>query len=398
MDKCSISKDDKQLLSEAFTLDRDMIADKLLNGTYEWTVPRRIALRKTGTSKKRIVYIYDIVDRLVMGVLYSVFSEYFKDRISDYCYSYKAGVSTGKAVGIIRDFDGSLKSYGVKLDIHAYFNSISKERVNEMLNELFADSKETQGMLKSLHDLLNDDRALVKGKEIAEYKGVIPGTPLASFFANYCLNECDKHFENSGTAYSRYYDDIIILNQNKEKLYEELEYIKASLDKYGLTINEDKYCYFDPGEDITFLGLKLRSDGKIDMSDHAKQKVKRQIHRWCRKGRKEIETCGVEFMTMATSINRRINNKNFKCYIRNEATFGWCHYMFRYITTTDSLKELDLYTKDTLRAMKTGHHNKTNYGAISEDEFLQIGWVSLVQLYRLFKTDFDYYCEVISLI
>ena len=35
-------------------------------------------------------------------------------------------------------------------------------------------------------------------------------------------------------------------------------------------------------------------------------------------------------------------------------------YAFPKINVTESLKEIDLYTKDTLRAMKTGKHNKAN--------------------------------------
>ena len=398
MDKTNISKEEKQELSEAFTFDRNELIEKIMSNSYGWSVPRRVELRKTGTTKKRIVYIYSVIDRLMLGVLYSVLSEYFKDRISPYCYSYKVGVNIGKAVKFIRDFDGSLNSYGVKIDIHAYFNNISRDRVHEMLTELFGNSEEMSGLNKTLISLLDDDRCNFKGREITEYKGVIPGTPLASFFANYCLNECDRHFENSDTVYARYSDDIILMNQDKSKLDEGLKIVEGYIAKYGLTLNEDKYCYFNPGDDITFLGLKLRNDGKIDMSDHSKQKVKKQIHRWCKKGRKEIEMYGAPFMGIATAINRRINNKNFKCYIRNEGTFGWCHYMFRYITTTDSLKEIDLYTKDTLRAMKTGHHNKANYKAVAEEEFAEMGWVSLVQLYNLYRTDFDYYCEVISLL
>ena len=72
-------------------------------------------------------------------------------------------------------------------------------------------------------------------------------------------------------------------------------------------------------------------------------------------------------------------------------------YAFRYINTDKSLKEIDLYTKDTLRAMKTGKHNKANYKALSEEDFKQMNWVSLVQLFHLYKRDFDYYCEVIDL-
>ena len=85
------------------------------------------------------------------------------------------------------------------------------------------------------------------------------------------------------------------------------------------------------------------------------------------------------------------------CIIGNESTFGWCHYAFRYINTIESLIEIDFYTRDTLRAMKTGKHNKANYKAISDDEFKALGWVSLVDMYKLYKEDFDYYIEIVEI-
>ena len=48
--------------------------------------------------------------------------------------------------------------------------------------------------------------------------------------------------------------------------------------------------------------------------------------------------------------------------------------------------------------MKTGKHNKANYKALTENDFKEMGWVSLVQLYHLYRRDFDYYCEVIDLL
>ena len=126
--------------------------------------------------------------------------------------------------------------------------------------------------------------------------------------------------------------------------------------------------------------------------------MKKQIHRWCRKGRMEIEREHQDFNIVASRIMRKLNNKNFKCFIYNEEQFGWCAYAFPRITTTETLKELDLYTKKCLRAMKTGKHNKANYKAMTEEEFHSLGWVSLVQLYWLFKKDFDYYCEIIELL
>lgn len=112
----------------------------------------------------------------------------------------------------------------------------------------------------------------------------------------------------------------------------------------------------------------------------------------------EMEIDHKPFELVARNIIRRLNYKNFKCYIEFDSTFGWCHYAFRYINTIQSLIEIDFYTRDTLRAMKTGKHNKNNVKALSDDDFKRLGWVSLVDLYKLYIEDFDYYCEIIELL
>ena len=82
-------------------------------------------------------------------------------------------------------------SVGVKIDIHAYFNSVSRERVIEMINELF-----TGGLKITMEKLLLDDRVLWKGNIIKEWKSLIPGCAFGSFLANWCLRECDLDFND----------------------------------------------------------------------------------------------------------------------------------------------------------------------------------------------------------
>lgn len=389
--KQGMKKDDKDLLWKIKEIERTDIINKLLSGTYEWSIPRKVEIAKSESKKKRVVYLYDIRDRYILGVLYRAVSNRYKDLISDSCFSYKKGTSTNDAIHYIKDRKTDELKYGVKIDIHAYFNSVSEERVIEIINELFSG-----GIKLTLEKLLLAKTVYYKGQIIEEWKSLIPGCAFGSFLANMCLKECDEYFKNK--VYARYSDDIIILSNSKEDLEKDLIKIKEFIGKYGLEINPNKYTWFEPGDDVEYLGLKLRGDGKIDISEHAKKKIKKQIHRWCRKGRMQIERDGVNFEKVAHRIIRQLNNKNFKCYINNEATFGWCHYCFRYITTIESLQEIDFYTRDTLRAMKTGKHNKANIKALSEQELHKLGWVSLVELYYLYKRDFDYYCEVIELV
>ena len=145
-------------------------------------------------------------------------------------------------------------------------------------------------------------------KVISEWKSLIPGCAFGSFLANFCLKACDEYFDNENVIYARYSDDIIVITDSKDKLQMYLDKIMDFLNQYGLTMNPDKYTWFKPGDSIEYLGLKLDDNGNIDISNHAKQKIKKQIHRWCRKGRMEIERDYKSFESVARRIIKQINN------------------------------------------------------------------------------------------
>lgn len=389
--KQDFSKEDKDTLWKLKEIYKNDIVEELMSGEYEWSTPRKVEIAKSESKKKRVVYIYNVKDRYILGVLYRAISTYYSDNISDRCFSYTKGKNTSNAIRYIKDNKTDKLNYGVKIDIHAYFNSVSKEKVIEMINCLFSG-----GIKESIEKLMLNDTVLWKGQEIQEWKALIPGCALGSFFANYTLKECDEYFENKNSVYARYSDDIIVIEDSKEELQKDLDIIMNYLNKYGLTMNPDKYTWFEPGDDIEYLGLKLLGDGTIDISDHAKQKIKKQIHRWCRKGRMEIERDYTPFNVVARRIIRQLNNKNFFCAINHDTKFGWAMYSFSKINTIQSLKEIDFYTKDTIRAMKTGKHNKANCKAMSDDEFHKLGYLSLVEMYMLYRQDYDYFMEVIE--
>ena len=191
---------------------------------------------------------------------------------------------------------------GLKLDIHAYFNSVSREKLHQIIDELFEKQqniksigdevdtdrdKKLQGIKTSIESMLFNDTVNYNGQLIQEYKSLVPGSPFGSFLANWVLRELDLCFMNE--TYARYSDDIIIIENSKDKIDKDLEIILKCIGDIGLTINHEKYKWFSCNDDIEFLGLKLCSNGDIDISDHAKHKIKKQIHRWASKGRVEIE-------------------------------------------------------------------------------------------------------------
>ena len=375
-------------------------------------------------------------DRFVLGVLYRVFSYCYNDELSAACFSYRKDIGTIDALHYIKEQrdkaseitqDKPEDYIGLKLDIHAYFNSVGKEKLHQDVDELFNRQQsinsmgsevdtdrdiKLQGIKISIESMLFNDAVNYNGQLIQEYKSLVPGSPFGSFLANWVLRELDLCFIDK--TYARYSDDIIIIENSKDKVDKDLEIILKYIGDIGLTINPEKYQWFNCNDDIEFLGLKLCSNGDIDISDHAKHKIKKQIHRWTSKGRVEIEKQtkennkntsrldkkdieSKEFRRVAIKILRRINNKNFFCAVGSSNQFGWGLYSYPKITTTKTLYELDMYTKECIRSMKTGKHNRSNINAVSDDELKSMGYLSLVQMFKLYRTDRDYFNEVLEI-
>lgn len=97
--------------------------------------------------------------------------------------------------------------------------------------------------------------------------------------------------------------------------------ISDKLAEVGLTINESKYEWSTPGDEITYLGLKIQSD-KIDISKHSAMKFKKKIKNACVQGRKEIEIERKDPYKVAKKILKRYNHRVYKCYIQDESKFG----------------------------------------------------------------------------
>ncbi len=183
---------------------------------------------------------------------------------------YKKGVKTLTAIEYLLSDKDIFNKYGVKLDISAYFNSVSETYLRKILDELMVGEDELK---RVLHDLFFDNTVIYKGRLIQEFKSLIPGTSLSSFFANYCLKDLDNYIVNKlGITYARYSDDIIFFADTIEELKVGLQKVSEKLAELGLKINENKYEWFKPGDEITYLGLKIQGD-KIDISKNSAKKI-----------------------------------------------------------------------------------------------------------------------------
>ncbi len=73
-----------------------------------------------------------------------------------------------------------------------------------------------------------------------EAKGVMAGTPVSPFLANYYLKDMDVFFAKRDCIYMRYADDILILADSKEKLEELRNDLISIISSKGLEMNPEK--------------------------------------------------------------------------------------------------------------------------------------------------------------
>lgn len=406
--KNKIVGSDREYLETLLTTEHyKVIIPLILDGTYNWSIPRKIEIAKIGSSKKRIVYIHDIQDRVILSVLNEAYSDAFKDEISKSVFSYRENERTLSAVKSLLKDQTIFTKYAVKLDISSYFNSVSESSLKDVVDDKLSP---TSGIHKLLTNLLFYNKAVktrcnhetgevISLNVIDEYMSLIPGSSFSSFLANYILKDIDEWLESlSDITYARYSDDMIIFSDNKEHLTNLTNLLLEKLSKFGLTVNPDKYTYYNPGDVITFLGLVFWRDrqsesNQIDIASKTAKKLKSKIHHMAKEARRRVEQDNKNPYKEISKVIAKFNNLIYRSYLFEEGKYGWAYYVFNNINTTKTLRELDFYLVDTLRYIYTGKHNTANISKVSKETLYQLGMKSFIEMYNFFKIDKQYYRE-----
>ena len=209
-------------------------------------------------------------------------------------------------------------------------------------------------LLAFLTALLTEPRALEGDGVVTGQKGIMAGTPIASFYANLYLKDLDEIFRDKGVLYARYSDDIILFTE-KEKLDQYMEKLQNMIKENKLTLNPHKIQLIKPHDKWDFLGFSYEN-GIIDLSEISIKKIKGKIKRSSRKLRRWMNKNNANYERAISAVIRKYNRKFFM--IENTRELTWQLWYFPVINTSKSLKEIDLYMQESLRYIKTGKYNK----------------------------------------
>lgn len=342
-------------------------------------LPEKSVISKLSSQKKRVVYTYPEAENRVLKLLTYLMLRKYDGAFPSGLYSFRPGRTAKDALtGLLRLPVQRMYSY--KADVSNYFNSIEIPRLLPMLRETLEDDPE---LYRFLAALLSEPEALENGLPVVEQKGIMAGTPIASFFANLFLADLDRHFERAGVPYRRYSDDIILFGSTPEETAQHAAFVRDFLAENGLFLNPAKECFSSPEEGFTFLGFMVRGD-TVDVAPVSVQKLKAKMRRKTRALARWRDKNGLEGEKAAKAFIRVFNRKLFENPQDSELT--WTYWFFPVINTAASLNEIDRYAQECVRYLISGARTKARF-TVRYERMKALGLKNLVHAYYDFSEE-----------
>ncbi len=354
------------------------ICTKIANETYLFSIPQKHLISKGHSGKKRTVYTFQENEMMALKLLSYLLYDY-DDMFSPNLYSFRKNSSVKTAIRNISNIKNINKMYGYKVDISNYFNSIDTSLLLQNLRKDIQDQK----LLSLFEKLLKSDVAEYRGELLTEQKGVMAGTPISAFLANYYIKEIDEYFWNQNVVYARYADDIILFCSKEDELKKHQQTLAKFFQKYHLSVNPDKEYFFKPTDEWEFLGFSFH-EKEIDLSQNSLRKIKGKIRRSARGIRRWMLKKNSTPEIALKAMNRKYNRKFYGKAEKEE--LSWKYWFFPTITTADSLKIIDQYLQEQERFLVTGKHNQKNYEKVPYEMLKKYGYKSLVNEYYRSKS------------
>lgn len=351
---------------------------KLLDRNYTMPPPFHKCIPKNMSGAKRDIYIWKGSVKYLFQLI-AFASRKYDSMYSDGLYSFRTSRTARDFLLRILNFENTADYYIVKADVSNYVSSIVPELIIPKLEELLSDDPAFLDLTKYL--LLRRECIESDGSIVSCEPGGMGGIPLANMFMNVYLMELDDYFYERSPLYCRYSDDIVIFARSRDEAETYKEYLLKVLESKKLSSNREKTYLIPPGEEVEILGFKYRG-GEMDISDHAKAKIKRKIRMHARRQLQIKREMNLSDEECARNMIRYCRSIFFGIRGGNDLT--WARWLFPVITTTESLREIDHYVQNAIRYVMCGSFSGKRY-RITYKELQDLGYRSIVHAYYHFE-------------
>lgn len=244
----------REVLEFGNNLEENLIQlqNELIHESYTASAYRQFMVYE---PKERLILALPFRDRVLHHAICNIIEPIFDKTMIKDTYACRKAKGVLKGVKRVSRFVGSVsqasEGYCLKMDIHKYFYSIEHETLYRLLQKKIR-CKRTLNLLRIIIDS-------------SDNPGIPIGNLTSQLFANVYLNLVD-HFikeELKIKYYVRYMDDMIIIDNDKNRLAAVLKEIIYFLrDRLSLKLNS-KTQIFPIKRGIDFLGYRQYEDYRL---------------------------------------------------------------------------------------------------------------------------------------
>ena len=229
-----------------------VLSHSLRDWSYRPQPVKRVKIPKPGSTKKRILGIPCVCDRVVQTSLKQCLEPIFDPLFSESSFGFRPGRSQSDALQQAKRLVNSGLEWVVDIDLATFFDTINHDRLIHLVRQRVPDKRILRLIGMTLRSGAIEDGCLVVTED-----GSVQGSPLSPLLSNIVLHEFDEELERRGLSFCRFADDCNVFVGSEKSAKRVLASLTRFLEgRLRLTVNRTK-SQATHSERVKFLGMTL---------------------------------------------------------------------------------------------------------------------------------------------